>query len=109
MFLDKKLVKGEIYMNPEEVGNRLKSIMHLKGIRREDVAKRMKISYASLTRKLNGKREFNIKDILKLKEILELDGDFGTNIFFNPDFTIENIKEKYAIEIFNKEPSEKAK
>lgn len=96
-------------MNPEEVGDRLKSIMLLKGMKREEVAKKMKMSYASLTRKLSGQKEFNLKEIMELKEILELDGDFCVSIFFDQDFTIEKIKEKYAMNAFNKNLNDKAK
>jgi len=89
-------------MNPEEVGNRLKVIIKIIGIRRQDIADQLGMSYTHLTRKLNGKKEFSIKEVLELQKILGLDADVCSNIFFNTEYTIEDIKEQLAIKAFSK-------
>ena len=75
-------------MNPQIIGNRLKALMTIRGIKRKDFATQLGISYNTLTKKLNGQREFSINEILKIREILSLDVDLCANVFFNPDFLI---------------------
>ena len=76
-------------MNPEIIGKRVKIIMANKGIKRKYLAKKLKISYNTLTSKLNGKSEFSARQMSIIKETLELDNDFSINLFFNPDFEIK--------------------
>ena len=109
MFLSKKHKEGERIMSPEELGNRLKIIIKIIGIRRQDIAEKLGMSYIHLTRKLNGQKEFSIKEVLELQKILELDADVCGNIFFNPEYTIDDIKEQLAINAFNKKTAKKAK
>lgn len=80
-------------MNSELIGKRIKILMNDKGIKRSYLAKMMGISYNTLTNKLNGKGEFSAIQIVKLKDILELDDELSINIFFNPKFEIVNQKE----------------
>ena len=108
MFLNKKLTKGESVMNPEEVGNRLKIIIKIIGIRRQDLAKKLGMSYSNLTRKLNGQAEFSIKEVLELQKIIGLDADLCSNIFFNTQYTIDDIKEQLAIKAFSKNSIKRA-
>ena len=75
-------------MEPQIIGNRLKALITMRGIKRKDFAVKLGVSYNTLTKKLNGQREFNINEILKIKEILSLDMDLCANVFFNPDFLI---------------------
>ncbi len=79
-------------MNPQMIGNRLKALMTMRNIKRKDFAEQLGISYNTLTKKLNGQREFNINEILKIKEILSLDVDLCANIFFNPEFLVTSDK-----------------
>lgn len=79
-------------MNPEEIGKRVKDLLQDKGIKRSYLAKKLGISYNTLTNKLTGKSEFSILQIVKIKEVLELDDEFSNNLFFNPNF--ETIKSK---------------
>lgn len=94
-------------MNPEEVGNRLKIVIKIIGIRREDIAKKLGMSYTNLTRKLSGQREFNIKEVLGLMKVLGLDAELCSNIFFNPEYTLEDIKERIALSTFKGDTSKK--
>lgn len=91
MFLEKKR-KGEVNMNPQLIGSRLKALMTIRNIKRKDLAMKLGISYNTLTKKLNGQREFTINEIFKIKEIFELDVDLCSNIFFNPEFLVTSDK-----------------
>lgn len=73
-------------MNPQLIGNRVKMLMTLNNIKRKDLAEEIGISYNTLTKKINGQREFCINEILKMKEIFNLDLETFANIFFNPEF-----------------------
>ncbi len=75
-------------MNAEIIGKRIKALMTIKNIKRSFLAKRLGISYNTLTKKLNGKREFNINELWKLKEILDMDIELCANVFFNKNFFI---------------------
>ena len=108
MFLNKKLSKGERVMNPEEVGNRLKIIIKIIGIRRQDLAQKLGMSYSNLTRKLNGQSEFSIKEVLELQKVIGLDADLCSDIFFNTQYTIDDIKEQLAIKAFCKKSRKRA-
>lgn len=80
-------------MEPKIIGNRLKILMEKKQIKRTYLAKKIGISYNTLTKKLNGQREFSAIEINKLKNLLELDEKLSANIFFNPEFNIADEKE----------------
>lgn len=75
-------------MEPEIIGNRIKKLMSLRNIKRSYLAKELKISYNALTKKLNGQREFNINEMWKIKEVLELDNRLCEDVFFNENFFI---------------------
>lgn len=82
-------------MNPEIIGNRIKSILVLENIKRAYLAKKLNMSYNTLTKKLNGKREFSVIEITKLVEILNLDLETSANLFFNKDkFIYKNVINK---------------
>lgn len=76
-------------MNPKIIGNRLKALMTIRNIKRSYLAKELGISYNTLTKKLNGQREFDLNEIWKIKEVLELDQKLCADVFFNPNFLIE--------------------
>lgn len=76
-------------MNPEIIGNRIKTLMINKGIKRDYMAKKLKISYNTLTNKLNGKSEFSAIQMSMIKELLNLDNELSINVFFNPNYEIK--------------------
>lgn len=80
-------------MNPEIIGKRIKILMINKGVKRSYLAKKLNISYNTLTNKLNGKSEFSAIQMSMIKELLQLDDELSINLFFNPKFEI-NIDEK---------------
>lgn len=55
------------------IGERIKIFMKIKKIKRTTLAKKLGISYNTMTKKLNGQREFTLDEILKIKNILNLD------------------------------------
>ncbi len=77
-------------MNPEIIGNRLKALMAIRNIKRSYLAKELGMSYNTLTKKLNGQREFGINEMWKIKEVLELDQELCADVFFNPKFLIDD-------------------
>lgn len=93
MFLEKKPREKETNMDPKLIGKRLKILMLEKQIKRSYLAKKMGISYNTLTQKLNGQREFSAIEIAKIKCLLDLDDELSANIFFNPNFVIIENKE----------------
>ena len=80
-------------MDPKIIGNRIKILMIKKQIKRSDLAKKIGISYNTLTKKLNGQREFSAIEINQLKNLLDLDEKLSANVFFNPEFVFDEKKE----------------
>ena len=64
------------------IGERIKIFMKIKKIKRTTLAKKLGISYNTMTKKLNGQREFTLDEILKIKNILNLDKELYSNILF---------------------------
>ncbi len=83
-------------MNTELIGKKIKALMTVRNIKRSDLANQLGISYNTLTKKLNGKREFSINEILKIKEIFHMDVDLCANIFFNEEFLVSTDDNKKA-------------
>lgn len=88
MLLEKKQREKEACMDSKIIGERLKILMMKKQIKRRYLAQILGISYNTLTKKLNGKRDFSAIEITKIKNFLELDDELSANIFFNPDFEL---------------------
>ena len=80
-------------MNPKVIGDRIKILINNRGIKRSYLAKKLKISYNTLTNKLNGKSEFSAIQMSMIKDLLNLDDELSINIFFNPDFNITDDKD----------------
>ena len=93
MFLEKKRREKEPYMDPKIIGKRLKILMKKKQIKRSYLAKNIGVSYNTLTKKLNGHKDFSAIEITKIKYVLELDDKLSVNVFFNPNFEINKDKE----------------
>lgn len=65
------------------LGNRIKTLLVIKDIKRKELDYRLHISYNSLTKKLKGDRDFTIKEIWKMQKIFELDINSYSNILLN--------------------------
>ena len=74
-------------MDNELVGNKLKALMAMRKMKRSELAKRLNISYNTLTNKLNGNRDFTINEILTMKEIFDMDIQLCAEIFFSSNET----------------------
>ena len=80
-------------MNPEVIGNRIKILMLNKGLKRIYLARKLKISYNTLSKKLNGKSEFSAIQMTIIRDLLELDDELSVNVFFNPKYEVKEDKE----------------
>lgn len=76
-------------MKPEIVGSRIKALLLLHNMKRVYLAKQMGISYNTLSKKLNGQREFSIQEMYKIKDIFNLDNDLCANIFFKEIYLMQ--------------------
>lgn len=81
-------------MDAKIIGTRIKALMTVMNIKRSYLAKALNMSYNTLTKKLNGKREFKIEEILKIKEVFNLDKDLCANIFFSEEFFLTGQNDK---------------
>ena len=77
-------------MEPEVVGNRVKKLMKNRKITLEQLAKNMNIDEGRLKNKLDGKEEFYIGEMSKIKEIFKLNVKECDDLFFN-----ENVKTSF--------------
>ena len=78
-------------MEPGIVGNRMKKLMEITKINEKELAENLNITELDLEKKLNGEEEFYISQIIKIKEIFNLNLDMFTNLFFEKDFKLEDI------------------
>ncbi len=69
-------------MEPEVVGKRVKDLMKKQKITSEKLAKSMGIDKKDLLIKLEGKEEFYLNEMIKLKEIFKLDEKGCNDLFF---------------------------
>ena len=69
-----------------EFGKRVKALMELKNIKRSYVAEKIGITYNTLTKKLNGQREFTLLEIIKMKDVLNIDLKQYNSLLFNEKF-----------------------
>lgn len=81
-------------MDNELVGNKLKALMAMRKMKRSELAKRLNISYNTLTNKLNGNKDFTINEILKMKEIFDMEIQLCAEIFFSNNETDFIVKDK---------------
>lgn len=70
------------------LGNRIKTLLVIKDIKRKELAYRLHISYNSLTKKLKGDRDFTIKEIWKMQKIFGLDVNSYANTILNTNYEL---------------------
>lgn len=75
-------------MEPEEVGKRIKELMKKENISLAILSKKMGIDESVLNNKLNGREEFYIKEMNKIKVIFNLDERQCDELFFKEDCKI---------------------
>lgn len=76
-------------MEPEIVGKRVEKLMEKNKIEIEKLSNKMELSVADLKNKLEGKEEFYIDEMMKIKAIFELDSSECDEIFFQEESEIE--------------------
>lgn len=81
-------------MKPEIIGNRIRELMKIENIDKKKLANNLEITQIELEKKLNGEKEFYLSQIMKIKEIFNLNLDFFEKLFFEEDFKIEEILSK---------------
>lgn len=69
-------------MEPELVGNRVMNLMEKHNISITELSKLMKLDEKELKNKLNGKEEFYLNEMLKIKNIFKLDTKSCDELFF---------------------------
>lgn len=69
-------------MEPEIVGNRVKKLMEKNNLSTQELAKKMEIEPKVLENKLNGKEEFYLGEMTKIKNIFNLDVKECDELFF---------------------------
>ena len=76
-------------MNYYIIGKRIKIMMEIKEVKRSYLAKKMHISYNTLTKKLNGAREISLNEADIIIKELDIPLDLAANILFNREFDFE--------------------
>ena len=77
-------------MEPKVIGNRIKELMNIEAVSKDKLAKSLNLRLVELEKKLNGEEEFYISEMMKIKEIFQLNLDIFTKLFFEKDFKIED-------------------
>ncbi len=79
-------------MDSKIIGDRLRALMQIRHVRRIDLAEELGMSYNTLTQKLIGRREFGLNDMLKIKDVFDLDNELCAAIFFDEDFLLSKLE-----------------
>ena len=78
-------------MEAKIIGNRIKELINIEGISKESLAKSLDLKLLKLEKKLNGEEEFYISEMMKIKEIFNLNLDVFSKLFFEKDFNWNEI------------------
>ena len=76
-------------MEPKVIGNRIKELMNIEAVAEDKLAKSLNLTLVELEKKLNGEEEFYISEIMKIKEIFNLNLDVFAKLFFEEEFKLE--------------------
>ncbi len=74
-------------MESKIIGNRIKELMNIEGISEKKLAKSLNLTVVKLEKKLNGEEEFYISEMMKIKELFNLNLDVFAKLFFEKDFS----------------------
>lgn len=72
-----------------EFGKKIKVLLELKNLKRCYLAEKLNITYNTLTKKINGQREFTYLEILKMKSVLDVDKQTFADLLFNEKFLLK--------------------
>lgn len=76
-------------MESKIIGNRIKELMNIEGINEKKLANSLDLTILNLEKKLNGEEEFYISEMMKIKELFNLNLDIFAKLFFEEDFKLE--------------------
>ena len=63
--------------------------MNIEGISEKSLAKSLNLTIVKLEKKLNGEEEFYISEMMKIKEIFNLNPEVFAKLFFEEEFKLE--------------------
>lgn len=72
-------------MEPEIVGKRVRKLMESHNMEVNDFANKMDLNIEDLKNKLDGKEEFYIDEMMKIKTIFQLDSSECDELFFQEE------------------------
>ena len=78
-------------MEAKIIGNRIKELMNIEAVTEGKLAQNLKLTLLELEKKLNGEEEFYISEMMKIKEIFNLNLDIFAKLFFEKDFKWEEV------------------
>ena len=78
-------------MEAKIIGNRIKELMNIEKIDDNEFAQKLNLTLLKLEKKLNGEEEFYISEMTKIKEIFKLNLDVFAKLFFEKDFSWNEI------------------
>lgn len=75
-------------MESKIVENRIKELLDMKEVNKNDLANSLKLTPLKLEKKLNGEEEFYISEMMKIKELFNLNLEVFEKLFFEEDFNL---------------------
>lgn len=75
-------------MDPEIIGNRVKEIMKNRNVTIEELSEKIKIDKECLKDKLEGKEEFYLDEMIKIRKIFNLNLEESDYLFFRKEIEI---------------------
>lgn len=78
-------------MEPEIIGKRVRDLMKKHNIKIQELANRLKLEQESLKSKLEGKEEFYLDEMKKLKAIFQLNTKECDELFFQEKTEMEKM------------------
>lgn len=76
-------------MEPKIIGDRIVKLINIEGINENTLAQKLNITLIELKKKLNGEEEFYISEMMKIKELFNLNLEIFAKLFFEEDFKLE--------------------
>lgn len=81
-------------MEPELIGKRVMKLMEKHNMKIEELASKMKADVKMIKDKLEGKEEFYLDEMIKIKNIFQLDAEGCDELFFQESIESKKIYSK---------------
>lgn len=69
-------------MKPEVVGRKVKELIEKNNMTTEEFSEKMNLTIETLQQKLEGKEEFYLDEMIKIREMFQLDAQHCEELFF---------------------------